>query len=309
MDAYEYNPDSTFPQIGRDDWAACHNYNVSMENTGSHIPQDTEAITKWQAWHQRRKQELAAPHGWLSLISFTWLNSHPRTVRGFPGTFHEVDGHVLAQFDPAEGVRRGGVVVAEASIVTAEDDSDLTLHWQDRIAEVGMRGGRYMVRIRDPHAPTRTGFAGVPVFAYDPNAVVTARFTAFPAPREVEISTAREGLRGTAHLVGEVTFRYDAAAHRLAVQGDPDGVLTAVFSDATSGQETDAWRFVSFPGPGLPKKDSAAQFATTRTGEVKIDFNRALNFPMAFSDFATCPAPPDGNHLQVAIRAGEKAAR
>ena len=41
-------------------------------------------------------------------------------------------------------------------------------------------------------------------------------------------------------------------------------------------------------------------------GTVVLDFNRAVNFPAAFSAWATCPRPPAANHLAAAIRAGEK---
>jgi hypothetical protein len=41
-------------------------------------------------------------------------------------------------------------------------------------------------------------------------------------------------------------------------------------------------------------------------GRVVIDFNKAYNPPCALSPFATCPLPPPQNHLDVAVRAGEK---
>mgnify|MGYP002718266957 CR=1 FL=1 len=44
-------------------------------------------------------------------------------------------------------------------------------------------------------------------------------------------------------------------------------------------------------------------------GRVVLDFNRAYNPPCAFTAFATCPLPPDGNRLDLAIEAGEKAYR
>ena len=37
-----------------------------------------------------------------------------------------------------------------------------------------------------------------------------------------------------------------------------------------------------------------------------MDLNRSLNFPSAFSVWATCPRPPEGNHLPLAVRAGER---
>ena len=38
---------------------------------------------------------------------------------------------------------------------------------------------------------------------------------------------------------------------------------------------------------------------------VMLDFNRATNPSCAYTAFATCPLPPEGNTLPVAIWAGE----
>ena len=37
-----------------------------------------------------------------------------------------------------------------------------------------------------------------------------------------------------------------------------------------------------------------------------LDFNRAVNLPCAYTQFATCPLPPAENHLAIAVEAGEK---
>jgi len=39
--------------------------------------------------------------------------------------------------------------------------------------------------------------------------------------------------------------------------------------------------------------------------EFFVDFNRAYNLPCAFTEYATCTFPPQENHLNVAIEAGE----
>ena len=41
-------------------------------------------------------------------------------------------------------------------------------------------------------------------------------------------------------------------------------------------------------------------------GAVILDFNRATNLPCAYTEFATCPLPPAGNRLPVAVEAGEQ---
>jgi uncharacterized protein (DUF1684 family) len=65
-----------------------------------------------------------------------------------------------------------------------------------------------------------------------------------------------------------------------------------MFSDATSGRQTyGAGRFMYV---GLPNAD-----------HIDVDFNEAFNPPCAFTDFATCPLPPQQNQLALAIDAGE----
>jgi uncharacterized protein (DUF1684 family) len=44
-------------------------------------------------------------------------------------------------------------------------------------------------------------------------------------------------------------------------------------------------------------------------GAVELDFNRATNLPCAYTEFATCPLPPAGNRLAVAVEAGEQIPR
>ncbi|MFI6074405.1 DUF1684 domain-containing protein [Actinoplanes sp. NPDC051343] len=41
-------------------------------------------------------------------------------------------------------------------------------------------------------------------------------------------------------------------------------------------------------------------------GSVVLDFNRATDLPCAYTEFATCPLRPSGNHLPIAVEAGEK---
>jgi uncharacterized protein (DUF1684 family) len=39
---------------------------------------------------------------------------------------------------------------------------------------------------------------------------------------------------------------------------------------------------------------------------VILDFNKAYNWPCAYTDFATCPIPPPQNRLKLRVEAGEK---
>jgi len=68
--------------------------------------------------------------------------------------------------------------------------------------------------------------------------------------------------------------------------------LFIIFRDETSGTETyGAGRYL---------------YATLEDGRAAVDFNKAYNPPCAFTRYATCPLPPRGNRLAVAVRAGEK---
>jgi uncharacterized protein len=64
--------------------------------------------------------------------------------------------------------------------------------------------------------------------------------------------------------------------------------------DATSGVST------------YPANRSLQVDAPDAQGTVTLDFNRAVNLPCAYTDFATCPLPPAENRLPIAVEAGEK---
>jgi len=155
------------------------------------------------------------------------------------------------------------------------------------------RGDRLGVRVKDPEGPARTGFTGLEHFPVDPRFRVRARLEAYPEPREVEIPTA-VGTEETMLAPGRLHFELGGRQLSLApfVESAEDDRYFIVFSDATSGETTyGAGRFLS--------ADAARDGATT------LDFNRAYSPPCAFTPHATCPLPPSGNRLQVAVTAGE----
>ena len=94
---------------------------------------------------------------------------------------------------------------------------------------------------------------------------------------------------------GYVEFERDGQQFRLtAFNGHSPGSLNILFTDATSGVTTyPANRALQVAGPDPD-------------GAVTLDFNRAVNLPCAYTEFATCPLPPAENHLPIAVEAGEK---
>ncbi|GHD00540.1 DUF1684 domain-containing protein [Zhihengliuella salsuginis] len=266
--------------------------------------QTSSEETAWQQWHRLREEGLAAEFGWLTLTSYQWLPSAPGPLDLVPGGFSAAGG--TAVYTPAPGATvydydAGTPVVEPLSAALGEDESRYWLRVPARrddgadetVVELGVRGGRYMIRTRARSTGLRDSFAGVPTFGYDPAWVLEARFEPYGAPRTVEIGSYREDTRLTAELAGDVVFGAGPAeGARLAAEQGPDGSLTIVFADATSNDSTPAWRFVNAPAPAAD-------------GSLRVDFNRTLVFPFAFSAHAVCPAPPAGNALEIPVTAGE----
>jgi uncharacterized protein (DUF1684 family) len=263
---------------------------------------ETDVTAGWTRWHALREAELRAEHGWLSITGFHWLVDAPTTLPGLPGrwqsrggwaqlTATDTDGLVTAA-GPAAGSPVQGSVAARVD----EAGSTTWLRHGDRVVELLRRGGRDAVRVRDPKAPERLAFQGVPTFPVDPAWVRPARFSPFAEPAAITVETARPDLRQQVTAVGTVEVIIDGNPHVLTATAGPRGRLNLAFTDPTNGRLTAPWRVVSTDPAG-------------DDGSLVIDFNRTVNLPFAFSEFGTCPAPVPGNHLPVAVNAGERAPR
>jgi uncharacterized protein (DUF1684 family) len=126
--------------------------------------------------------------------------------------------------------------------------------------------------------------------------VFDGRYVPFDQPRPTTVGAAVEGLQHVYESPGQVTFTVDGKPLALtAFNGHAPGELFVLFTDSTSGITTYA------------ANRSLSIAAPTVDGSVILDFNRATNLPCAYTDFATCPLPPEQNRLPIAIEAGEKA--
>ncbi|GEK21098.1 DUF1684 domain-containing protein [Cellulomonas xylanilytica] len=256
------------------------------------------------AWRSDRESALRQPHGWLSLVGLHALTAAPRAVPGVPGLWSSdgVDAHV--QTDAADGVTdpqsreplvgtwhrtagEGSSTLVAAFVPAGRSDEDRV------VVELARRTGRLYVRVRDPRGTARTGFTGVPSYPYDPSWVLDAPVRWYDEPVEVTVGAAQRGLVHHVRLVGEIDVERDGVRHTLRLSGGqvPDSV-GVLFSD--EADDLAPWRILS-----VEVIDRAA--ATLR-----IDLNRTVNLPYAFSDFGTCPAPVEGNHLPFAVAAGER---
>ena len=192
---------------------------------------------------------------------------------------------VLSGDDPGDLVVDGRPVHGEYAFAPIPERGGINAVWGDAVIEVARRGGEYIVRPRHPDHPLRAAFHGVPAYAPDPAWVLDGRVHR-RSPRRSRSPSARwwTGSSTVYDAVGRIEF--EAGGQPLALTAFPGRAadqLSVLFTDATCG--TDYL-------PGLPVTDRRHR---GRAQAVTLDFNRAVNLPCAYTDFATCPLPPAGN--------------
>ncbi|MFD2415729.1 DUF1684 domain-containing protein [Amycolatopsis pigmentata] len=258
---------------------------------------ETDAFTaEWRAWHRGREENLAAPHGFLSITSLHWLGAVPARFPDAPGEWSTgPEGVTVVLDEGTELVIDGEAVHGRHSFGVIPERGGVNAVWGDAVIEVAKRGGYDIVRPRHPDNPLRVAFAGTPAYDPDPKWVVTGRYEPFDQPEPTTVGAAVDGLEHVYDAPGRIHFAIDGRDLSLtAFPGYAPGSLLVLFTDATSGVTTYAAnRALWLPPPGAD-------------GAVTLDFNRATNLPCAYTDLATCPLPPAENRLPVAIEAGER---
>ena len=260
-------------------------------------------LARWHRFRNSRDAALASAYGWLTLTSFQWLADQPAAVDLAPGlwstdgtaaflTAAASDGLTLEETsEPVDGTI-SAVLADEESLMWVQYGGD---DGRQVVVELAKRADKYAIRTRDSQSPVFTGFDGVPTFDYRPDLVIEARFDPYPEPVDVPIGTANPLVDGIHRTVGELVFRLPGSDHEFHLQAEEEklGALTVTFHDETNGESTDEWRKVS---TARPRPDNT----------VVLDFNRAINYPSAFTPYGTCPMPVKNNSLDYRIAAGEK---
>ena len=274
-------------------------------------------VTEWNTWRDSRNSALATPFGWLSVVGLHWLDE-ASTWPEAPGTFAVEDGWVTVTLE--SGIKAGPAAAtfdlmgrADASEESDVDAPEVQVRVTDNgfsaklpaggslnwftvgsvLYELIDRGGRLGIRVRDSKSPLLGKFFEVPVFDPDPSFVFLGKFTRFDPFETHTIESAQEDLTLQATAAGVVSFETEAGEVRLLATGCPATGLQLDFHDSTNGRTTSAWRTIDL---GVPNQD----------GSLVIDFNRAVNYPFAFTAFATCPAPIAGNVVPFDVTAGER---
>ena len=268
-----------------------------------------------QLWREQRRDGLLKPDGWTSLIGL-----HPIE----PGS------HYFGS-DPDNGIRLAlgpehiGLIALEKDSLKKDrlrfvPESGLAVTLNDQplkgaanllpddspagpskigfdegkgLLTVIKRGGLYYLRVRHADAPARLGFKGIDYWPPQENWKISAKFIAHPAGKTIEVANIIGNIEATPNP-GAIEFERDGQTYRIEALDEGDDELMLVFADRTSGHTSySAGRFLDVPRPNLQ-------------GKVTVDFNKAYNPPCAFTPFATCPLPPEGNRVNLEITAGEK---
>jgi len=268
---------------------------LSTDTTAPAIDRATFG-SDWEAWHTAHESQRASPHGFLAITGLHFLTAEPQRFEDAPGAWSDTSDGPVVELAEGEQLRvdAGPLAGRHAFGPIAERDG-LNAIAGDAVIEVAKRGGHIVVRPRHPDTAFRAAYQGTPTYVPNPRWFVSARFLQFETPREVTVGAAVEGLQHVYEAPGELEFELRGETFRLtAFNGHAPGSLLVLFTDATSGITTYAAnRALSVDAPDA-------------SGVTSIDFNRAVNLPCAYTDYATCPLPPAENRLPIGIEAGEK---
>ena len=257
------------------------------------------------AWRAGRIERLTAADGWLSLIGLHWLPAGATQTLGNGvgndvdlergptrlGTLTWEDGR--ARFAADADINIDGKAITRVELSSVDDQPAPIVRFGSVSFQLIERGGKHALRVKDSEAPTRTGFVGIPYFETDASWRIDARFEAYDEPRTIEIATVVGTLEEYPNP-GRIVFERDGKTHSIeALVEEGTEQYFLIIADRSSGKETYGMARYLYAGPPVD-------------GRIVVDFNRAYNPPCAFTAYATCPMPPEGNRLDLYVSAGEK---
>ncbi len=233
-------------------------------------------------WIDSRNAQWSNPTGFLAVTSINWLDETPQTFDDVTGSWWAMDHEVHAV----------GFEGADERVWNLALGSEITEPTGSGVLEIASRGGRIILRPRNPNSAALSRFDGAKTFDYDPQLSVTATLVA--DEKQVGVSSFAGELGNNYESPGRLRFELKGETLELIGFKRPDPkALWVIFRDATSGKST----------YGTGRSVSATNI---EGDQWSIDFNKSANFPCSYTDFATCPLAPRENYLNVAIEGGEK---
>lgn len=257
-------------------------------------------------WRQARHERLSSDNGWLTLVGLEWLQEGENRVGSSPsssaripggplewGSIYLADDKLRFVLATGSGVMVDGAAAPEAPLVADNRGEPTVVSYGDLSFYVIYRES-YALRIKDRKAATLREFTGVKSYDFGRDWRFEGRFIPANEGQSIDIANVLGQLSPTP-VHGYVEFERNGETYRLLGLGEENSEsVWFLFADRTSGRETyGAGRFLY--SDGMPKD-----------GKLVIDFNKAYNPPCAFTDYSTCPLPPQQNRLDLAVTAGEK---
>ncbi|MBC7723973.1 MAG: DUF1684 domain-containing protein [Burkholderiaceae bacterium] len=267
------------------------------DTTAPAVPAPTPAEVL-AVFRGRREQAVTAPQGNLALVGTQWIDSE-QPVYGVPGLWAPLpvgQSGLKVTASAADGIVVDGVLVDGEAIVAGKDSpTPGSVVFSPTVTGfvIASEDGSYALRVWDAQSEGIRDFGRIDGFDYNPDWVITARWTEIEGGTSVGIEHLKdEGKPREKVLPGEITFTKDGVDYNLAAFKEGRALLL-VFADATNGDTTySVGRFL--------------MVAPNADGSITLDFNRAYLPPCGFSYNFNCPLPPKQNRFAVPIEAGEK---
>lgn len=259
-----------------------------------------------EEWRASRHQRLSSDSGWLSLVGLEWLQDGANRLGTtsdsdvkMPGGPADWGTIVVAgdelQFLPPEG----GAVTVDGQPpgpvrLVADSQGEPTVVRSGNLSFYVIERGSFGLRIKDTRAPTLVSFTGMDNYPIAADWRFEAAFLPAEPGQTIEIADVL-GRVEPMEVYGTAVFEHEGKEYSLlGLREAGTDSMWFLFADRTSGRETyGAGRFLY--SDGMPEN-----------GRVVVDFNKSYNPPCAFTDYSTCPLPPQQNRLDVAVTAGEK---
>lgn len=262
-----------------------------------------------EKFREQRAAEISGPTGWAALVGLHWLTTGTEMVVGSDAisgvrlTGPSAPGRLVTINVGADSVHirvSTGLDATYKGKSVTEFDMPAGVAADDGLKVGGLtlvvirRDTRLALRVWDAKAPNRIAFKGLNWMPIATKWRISARWEPHPRtqPRMKIMNVLGEVVE--MQNPGTVVFAVGGKPYRLEalLEGDQAKELFFIFKDETSNKTTyGAGRYLYAP--------------LQKNGRVDLDFNKAKNPPCAFTDFATCPLPPPGNRIALAVTAGE----
>jgi uncharacterized protein (DUF1684 family) len=256
----------------------------------------TDYPTQYADWQARRLAALKAPDGWLNIIARDWLSEGTVSV----GSAEDNDivlptgpAHVGTLTEDSEGnVTYAPAGGGEPVRLALSKYKPPRFTAENLLLEVTTLNGENALRVRDTASDAPDRLAAIDYFPLDPSWRIVADWIRLDTPKGLTISTSK-AIETAVEASHKAVFTRDGVTYELlATHGTPEAPQFVIRDQTARDSTYAACRFVF------------GEEVTDKT--IVLDFNKAINPPCAFTDFAVCPMPPAENVLPIRIEAGEK---